>query len=182
MKLKLAALVAGALLSTGANAQLDVGYDLGFSRFDVNSSETKTRAINNVKVGYHDETNGLGAEAIYSYTPKAKFGSEGSRFEQSAVGSKLLAKAEMPLAANFSGVVKGGLGYQSNRVNSINSVTTVKQAEYFPTVTAGVNYKATEQLKVGVNVNHDNRDKLKFRDNTYVTAGFNYSFDGSKLA
>ena len=182
MKLRLAALVAGALLASSANAQLDVGYDVGYARFDQGDSSTKNRAVNNVKVGYQDERNGLGAEAIYTYTPKAKSGSDATRHEQSAVGSKLLAKAEVPFDSRFSGVVKGGMGYQSNRINFTNSPVEVKKTEYFPTVTAGVNYKATEQLKVGLNVNHDSRDNLKFSENTYLTAGFNYSFEGSKLA
>lgn len=182
MKLKLAVLVAGALIATGANAQFDVGYELGATRFDLKDGTTKNRANNNVKIGYSDERNGLGVEGVYAYTPKAKFGSGNNRMDQSAIGTKLLAKAEIPFAQRLSGVVKGGMGYQRNQINYKVSNATLKEKEYFPAVALGVNYKATDQLKVGVNVNHDRRSDLRFKDNTYLSAGFNYAFDSSKFA
>ncbi len=182
MKLKLAALVAGALLSTAASAQFDLGYELGASRFELADGPTKNRANNKINFGFQDERNGLGAEAVYTYTPKAKYGLGAGRFDQSAVGSKILAKAELPIAKRFSGVIKGGIGYQRNQIDNKATFVTTKTQEYFPTMAAGVNYKASDLLKVGVNINHDKRDAFTNKQNTYLSAGFNYTLDSSIFA
>ncbi|HET9843037.1 MAG TPA: hypothetical protein VFP93_00090 [Gammaproteobacteria bacterium] len=183
---KISLLFGCAILTASAYAQYDFGYEVGAGHYNLNGV-TKTRPSNNFKVGFTDDASKLGVDAIYNMVPKTSYGPSSAHVDQRVQGVKLLAKADLDIIERFTATVRGGLGYEhvrshmSSRVNSeVTSSSSSRTDEYFPSVAAGLNFDATQQMQLGLKVNHDARKDYKFKDNTYVTLGFTYLLPSGK--
>ena len=181
MKIRIltALLAASTVLSTSAMASLDIGYELGATKF-ASAGLTKTRPNNMFRIGYMNEA-GLGVDGIYAYIPKTKFGYADYQSDYKVRMFKVMAKYRKPFGEKFSALARAGVGFEhvTNNLNAPSYIVKSTIERYFPTFSGGAYYNVTEQVSLGVNVHYDARSHYRFSENVYPTIGINYTIPSS---
>lgn len=155
------------------SAYFEGGYGLGMV-----TVASKDRPLHTFQLGFTHDKYKIGVDAIYNIVPTNTFSTNTSN--QYVRGAKLLAKSDLKLGPLFFASAKGGIGY--HKIGSNKLPQAAHRSETFPAFMVGLGFMPNKTFNVALNVNHDKRKDVKFKDSTYPSMNFNYIFTNSRAS